>query len=412
MILTFYLTINKMPNLRYDYNLLSKYCQENKIILEENYQNKKIIRDTIIKGKCLGEGCQESFEKVFGILCQTGGYCKKCTEKNRIKIIQKNNMVKYGVKWTSQLDTVKEKFKKTSMERYGVDNVAKAIKIKDKIKQTFKEKYGYDNVLQCPEIKERIKQTNLKKYGYDNPTKAPEIQKKVRQTFLKNYGVDNPQKCPEIKEKAKKTNLERYGTEHNFQNKEIKEKSKNTNIKRYGTSYYSQTEECKIKVKKTNLERYGTEYASQNKKIKEKMIETNLKKYGTKYPSQNPEVMERSRKYKFFIFTFPSGKQVKLQGYEKYALRDLLEDGYKEGDIIVSKKEVPRIQYNYQGETHYHFPDFFIPKENKLLEIKSTWTLDIQYDKVMAKMKSALSRGFKYEIWVYSQKGEIQDMIS
>lgn len=142
------------------------------------------------------------------------------------------------------------------------------------------------------------------------------------------------------------------------------------------------------------------------------MIENNLKKYGTKYPSQNPEIMEKSQKYKFYIFTFPSGNQVKLQGYEKYALRDLINDGYKEEDILVSKKEVPRIQYNYEGEIRYHFPDFFIPKENKLLEVKSTWTLDIQYDKVMAKMKSALSQGFKYEIWVYEKRGQLIDMIT
>ena len=384
--------------MRYDYKLLRNYCDENKITLVEDYENKKVIRDTIIKGKCLGENCQESFEKNFRLLYQSGGYCKKCTEKNRIENIKKNNLEKYGVEWTSQLESVKEKFKKTSLGRYGYDNVAKAPEIKEKIKETFREKYGYDSVFQSEKIKEAIRQTNLKKYGSDHIFKVPEIREKVRQTFLAKYGYDNPQKCPEIQEKTRQTNIERYGTEYISQNEEIKEKIKETNLRVRGVEYPTQCEEVKERVRQTNLRVRGVEYSSQSQEIKDKIKENNLKKYGTEYPCQNPEIMERSQKYRFYDFIFPSGNKVKVQGYEKYALRDLLEDGYDEKDIAVSKREVPKIAYIYEDKQRYHFPDFFIPKENKIIEVKSTWTLDVQYDKVMAKMASAINEGFQYEI--------------
>ena len=49
----------------YNLDLLIKFCNDNNIILSKNYSNEKIIRETIIRGKCLTNNCENIFEKTF-----------------------------------------------------------------------------------------------------------------------------------------------------------------------------------------------------------------------------------------------------------------------------------------------------------------------------------------------------------
>ncbi|MBF0554112.1 MAG: hypothetical protein HQK96_06065, partial [Nitrospirae bacterium] len=46
--------------------------------------------------------------------------------------------------------------------------------------------------------------------------------------------------------------------------------------------------------------------------------------------------------YRKKIYQFPSGRIEKIQGYEGFALNDLLDKGYMEEDIIVSNKEIEK----------------------------------------------------------------------
>jgi hypothetical protein len=50
-----------------------------------------------------------------------------------------------------------------------------------------------------------------------------------------------------------------------------------------------------------------------------------------------------------------------------------------------------------------HHGDIFIPKENRIIEVKSTWTF--QKPDVLLKQLAAKEMGYKYEIWVYDKKG-------
>ena len=63
---------------KYDFELLTKYCNENGVILMEEYSNEKINRDINVKGKCVYENCENEFDKIFRELLNTGGYCKTC----------------------------------------------------------------------------------------------------------------------------------------------------------------------------------------------------------------------------------------------------------------------------------------------------------------------------------------------
>ena len=49
--------------MRYDINLLTKFCAENNIELLKDYSGENIIRNTKIEGKCIN--CVNTFEKVF-----------------------------------------------------------------------------------------------------------------------------------------------------------------------------------------------------------------------------------------------------------------------------------------------------------------------------------------------------------
>ncbi len=178
---------------------------------------------------------------------------------------------------------------------------------------------------------------------------------------MRNHGVDSPLKSQKIKDKIKVTNLKIYGVEHVLQSNEIKLKSKNT---------------CQQK--------YGVNYPMQCKEIQEK-------------------IQENAKRFK--SYTFPSGKVIKVQGYEPYALNNLINMKYTEDQLVTQRRLIPRIQYILNDVSHYHFPDIFIPHENKLIEVKSLWTIKCKEDNIVSKRDAAIEAGYRYEIWCYDCKG-------
>ncbi len=101
----------------------------------------------------------------------------------------------------------------------------------------------------------------------------------------------------------------------------------------------------------------------------------------------------------------PSGAVRKVQGYEPFALKELIKI-YSEEQIKTDRKDVPRVQYEVDRKKRYHFPDIFIPHENKLVEVKSTWTLKCKSDNIQLKKKACEEQGFLYEIWCFNPKGK------
>lgn len=95
------------------------------------------------------------------------------------------------------------------------------------------------------------------------------------------------------------------------------------------------------------------------------------------------------------LYTMPSGKVIKLRGYEPNFLDFVFKENIlKEEDIIVSPE---RIRYICNGKSHFYYPDFFIPKWNLVVETKSSWILKKQgIDKNTAKEKYTIDNGFKF----------------
>jgi hypothetical protein len=229
-------------------------------------------------------------------------------------------------------------------------------------------------------------------------------------TNLEKYGVKHAMQSKEIKTKTEDTNLKKYGCKNVFQNKDIINKIKATNLIKYGVEYNTQLESNKEQYKKTCLEKYGYENPSQNEEIKKKKIETCLKNWGVENPTQNSDIMEKSIKqnYKKKEYTLPSNKIIEIQGYENFALDELIiDEKIDESYIITGIQNVPVIWYNDEsGKKHRHYVDIFIPSQNRCIEVKSTWTYEKQIDIVLLKQQAAKELGYKYEIWVYNNKKE------
>ena len=105
----------------------------------------------------------------------------------------------------------------------------------------------------------------------------------------------------------------------------------------------------------------------------------------------------------------PSGAVRRVQGYEPFALDDLLKL-YTEEQIITQRKHIPRIPYSVDSKKCYYFPDIYIPHENKIIEVKSTWTLNINPEIIDAKAEATTAAGYTYELWCFNAKGERVDV--
>lgn len=75
--------------------------------------------------------------------------------------------------------------------------------------------------------------------------------------------------------------------------------------------------------------------------------------------------------YKLKNYKMPFSNIIKIQGFEHYALNELIKI-YEENDIIHGYKNVPTIWYfDEDNNKHCHYIDFYIKNINKFIEIKS-----------------------------------------
>jgi hypothetical protein len=138
-----------------------------------------------------------------------------------------------------------------------------------------------------------------------------------------------------------------------------------------------------------------------------KIQQTNLERYGVKNTLQDPDIAEKSSKnaYSLKKYIFPSGFEIDCQGYEPFALDEIIKT-IEEKDIITNRKKVPEIWYiDEDNKSHRHFVDIFIPSQNKCIEVKSTWTAHKKQDNIFKKQEAAKQLGYEYEIWIYDSKG-------
>ena len=402
--------------MKYTTQTLIDFCNDNNIKLSNEYNSIKINRDSYIEGECINKICCNKFNKKFRQLVVTGAYCQTCIKEisnNKIR----HSKVKYDTNILSDFCN-KNNIVLTndySNQFINRDTIIEGMCLQPNCKNNFTKPLrqllkinGYCENCSKENGKIKIKETNLTKFGVENVMNNNEIKEKQKNTILEKYGVEHNSQSEIIKNKKRDKSIEKYGVEYVLQSKEIRDKIKATNIKKYGFENPQQNQDIRNKNYETNLKKYERKHYLQTDEFKNKSLQTNLAKYGVPHHSQNAEVASTMMKNAFNKkqYTLPSGKIIDYQGYENFALIELLHvEKLCEDDILTDRKRVPEIWYNDKnGKKRRHYVDFYIKSQNRCIEVKSTWT-NQEKNNVFEKQKSAKELGLKYEIWIYDKIG-------
>jgi hypothetical protein len=244
--------------------------------------------------------------------------------------------------------------------------------------------------------------------------KKIEIVKKRELTNLKKYGVRYISMTEKGKQLKIETCLKKYGVKNPLQNKEVHDRQFKTmqtnNMKKYGRKSTRGLPETNKKTIESKIIKYGEDYS---KKFLEKAKKTCIKKYGVEYYTQTEDWYNKYKNHefghKYKDYLMPSGTLLRIQGYEDKALNKLLETK-QENEIFTGKnitKYTGKIIYVLDGMNKLYMPDIYLKKENKIIEVKSTWTYKIQIDKNNAKAETCRSLGFNFEFWIFDKSGNL-----
>ena len=220
----------------------------------------------------------------------------------------------------------------------------------------------------------------------------------------------NEQKETQYK-KAKRTFIEKYGVEWGSQVVSQKEKSRQSKKARYGNEKYNNS----ARASATRM----AMPPEQKEKINDNRRATNLEKYGVSCVLALPSALKKSAISNSIgrDYVLPSGKVVGIRGHEDTALDKLLET-YDESEILfhdtrILSYELPVFSYVDTRRHHMkYYPDIYIPKENKIIEIKSRWWWDGNGDEKyksrlennLRKRNAVISQGYTYEVWLFDNK--------
>lgn len=115
-----------------------------------------------------------------------------------------------------------------------------------------------------------------------------------------------------------------------------------------------------------------------------------------------------NRTYRFKEVTIKRRKFV-LMGYEPQAIEWILDKRLASvADLVTGVANVPRIRYALGKREHYHYPDMWIPTQNRLVEVKSTYTLLgtlRSFRMAAAKRLAAEAEGYVYSLLLMSVDG-------
>lgn len=219
---------------------------------------------------------------------------------------------------------------------------------------------------------------------------------------------------PEVREAMRisriKTNRERYGVDYTTQTRIMQDKSKSTKLERYGNEYYSNP----LATSKSWKSKTPEEITS----ITDKKRATCKDRYGVENTFFLPEARKKSAVANSIgrEYTLPSGTVIRVRGYEDVAISKLLEN-YAEADFVLDDTlatyGLPVFSYvNVNLHTMKYYPDVYIPKENKIIEVKGRWWWDgnglekytSRLINNLKKRQAVLVAGYNYEVWLFENK--------
>lgn len=123
---------------------------------------------------------------------------------------------------------------------------------------------------------------------------------------------------------------------------------------------------------------------------------------------QNAEIAEKCSRnaYSWKDYQMPSGKIVRVQGDEPYAL-DILLRTFHEELLVTSRLLVPEVWWLDNGKFRRYYVDIFIASQMKMIEVKSTWTFSKKTYETLEKQKMCKALGYSHEIWIFDNNKKL-----
>ncbi len=101
------------------------------------------------------------------------------------------------------------------------------------------------------------------------------------------------------------------------------------------------------------------------------------------------------------------GVKFRLQGSEPAALKFLLENLEVKPQEVKHGRKVPVFPYQYDQANRTYRPDFFVPKDHRIVEVKSNYTLAGQkewFEIACVKRKAVLDAGYNFTLFVVDKR--------
>lgn len=308
------------------------------------------------------------------------------SEKNHKKIINLYNRYKSALKVSEKLGvsepTILEIIKKYNIPVYGnfkrnhlIENAIEYYKQTKSLSKVNK-KFGFDiryfkKILQKNNIP-LFYEDKLIRYNYETKTlELMENFEEVKRVFEKTKNV-----CEVLKIfNCKRSNFNTACKHHNYNikliigrknNFQLFNKHKNEIIKEYRNNVSVLKLSNKYKIWSNTLSKFL---------LKEIPDEYRFKKEANTLKNQNEEFQRYCIKqsYRSKNYTLPSGRIIKVQGYENQFLDHVFQNNL----LVETEIEYDPPRFQYSKRRHY-YPDFHIPKINTVIEIKSSYTYKIR----------------------------------
>jgi hypothetical protein len=268
--------------------------------------------------------------------------------------------------------------------------------------------------------------TNVERYGCSNVCAAPAIKRKIEETLTKNYGGHH-MKLPAIQKKRDETMMATHD----------------------GLKYAFRSDDALANGRAACEAKYGTKFPLQSPIVQETMKANSREKFGCDHPMQNAAEFSR-RQYRLKDYTFPSGRIVKVQGYEPQFIDELLKTR-GEDEIVVDQRLIPSIRYmrvvdavagsratlrvvrrwgpcgpDHSGRTNaessstahdvggvekesvYH-PDMRVG--SRLYEVKCRYTFESEKSRNLAKFRACADQGYELDVVIFNDAGSLIEEI-
>lgn len=380
------------------------------------YKQETLTRETNIKFHCCK--CSVIHEKSFlSILKWSGALCKECSMEQMVVRYKQTMISKYEVDNPLRLPDIKDKIRTNNL-LYTID------RLKEVVGEYIIGEYDKDTINGKTIIKFRCKECNEShekqfitlcegggvfcRICTENNRLAQN-----KQNCLSKYGVDNYMKVPEIKSKVREK-LVTFTLDRLKQvvgDNLIGEYDKDTLNRETIINFYCIC--CDKVYEKTfrMIEEGGGLLckvccdAGKYEKIRQSLKSQHGVEYSLQVPEFNDKATYKGLKYKEYVG--PSGKKYNCQGYEPYAL-DLLFIEYTDDDVVTSKRDVPDIWWiDADGLQHRYYVDIYIPKEKRMIEVKSDYRYKEDKDKLEFVWRTCVEQGYTYEVWIFDKHHEI-----